>query len=205
MLHDWIFLAVAFTALLAAMSPGPDYILVTRSALFHSRKAGIYTALGITAGLAVHVSYALIGFTAVIKESPTLYGIIQYLGAAYLTYLGIRLLLEAKTAQDPTKTPIPKQKKTSPFVAGFFCNLLNPKASLFILSLYTQVIGTTSTLWTEVIIALEILLVTLGWFILLTFLYTHRAIREKCIRAQKPLTFIMGFILIGFGIKVAFF
>lgn len=53
-MRDWIFLAVAFTALLAAMSPGPDYVLVTRSALFHSRRAGYLTALGVTAGLAVH-------------------------------------------------------------------------------------------------------------------------------------------------------
>ena len=205
-MQDWIFLAVALTALLAAMSPGPDYVLVTRSALFQSRRAGYLTALGVTAGLAIHVSYALIGFTAVIKESPMLYGIIQYLGAAYLTYLGIRLIVEAKSvSRDPSVSTNPKRKTSSPFIAGFFCNLLNPKASLFILSLYTQVISATSTIWTEIIIGLEIIFVTFGWFMLLTSLYTHPRIREKCIRAQKPLTFIMGFILIGFGIKIAFF
>lgn len=203
-MRDWIFLAVAFTALLAAMSPGPDYVLVTRSALFHSRRAGYLTALGVTAGLAVHVSYALIGFTAVIKESPTLYSIIQYLGAFYLTYLGIRLLLEARSVSSLAAKDV-KLKSTSPFVAGFFCNLLNPKASLFILSLYTQFIEATSTIWTQIIIGLEIIFVTLGWFILLTSLYTHPRIREKCLLAQRPLTFVMGFLLVGFGIKIAFF
>ena len=126
---------------LAVISPGPDFFMAIKNSLTYSRKIGIFTAVGFGLGIGVHVFYSIAGVALLISESIVIFSIIKYLGVAYLLYIGVKSLL-AK----PTYLQIEKQKhkkEVTPIKAifqGFLTNVLNPKATLFFLSLFTLVI-----------------------------------------------------------------
>ena len=85
-------LAVITITLLAVISPGPDFAMVTRNSLLLSRRAGVLTAVGIGLGVLVHVAYTLLGLGLLIQQSLWLFNAIKLLGAAYLVYLGLKML-----------------------------------------------------------------------------------------------------------------
>ena len=137
------FVIVLGVQLLGLMSPGPDFAIVTKQAITHGRKTGIATAIGITAGISVHVGYSLLGLGYIMTQSILLFNVIKYAGAAYLIYIGIKSLLakapNSSAPDSPTPLAAPSYRKA--ITTGFLTNVLNPKATLFMFSLFTQVIG----------------------------------------------------------------
>jgi hypothetical protein len=124
-------IAVVTITLLAVISPGPDFAMVSRNSLLLSRRAGIFTACGIGAGVLIHVSYTLIGVGVLIQQSPWLFNLLKGIGAAYLIYLGFTLLRNA-THHDaaPTTTPAAISDLAA-LKTGFLTNALNPKTTIF--------------------------------------------------------------------------
>jgi threonine/homoserine/homoserine lactone efflux protein len=84
------FLTIASIHLLAVMSPGPDFIMITRNTLVYSRKTGMYSAIGLGLGIGVHVLYCLMGIGLLISKSIVLFNSIKLIGAAYLFYIGYK-------------------------------------------------------------------------------------------------------------------
>src|SRR3989338_2489374 len=123
------FLTVAVIHLLAVMSPGPDFVLISRNSLIYSRKVGVYSAVGLGLGILVHVTYSLIGIGLIISKSIVLFSILKYAGAAYLIYIGYKCV-RAKPLEQ-AETELPKQADLGKLAAirmGFLTNVLNPKA-----------------------------------------------------------------------------
>lgn len=85
-------LAVVAITFFAVISPGPDFAMVSRNSLLLSRRSGVLTALGIGAGVCVHVTYTLLGVGLLIQQSLWLFNLIKLAGAAYLIFLGIKML-----------------------------------------------------------------------------------------------------------------
>ena len=92
---EW--LAVITITIFAVISPGPDFAMVSRNSLALSRRAGILTAFGIGLGVLVHVSYTLLGIGILIRETPAMFDILKLGGAAYLIWLGARMLSRLQT------------------------------------------------------------------------------------------------------------
>lgn len=115
---------------LGQFSPGPDMILLTRTSLKTGARTGVEMALGIACGLAVHATLAVGGLALVFERSPMLREGLRWAAAAYLIWLAWGLFWEwhagAKVASEGNAAV------TRPFLRGLFCNLLNPKAALFI-------------------------------------------------------------------------
>ena len=86
-------LAVALITVLAVISPGPDFAMVTRNSYAFGRRSGLIAALGIACGVQVHVFYTVFGIAVIITQSPMLFMAMKWLGAGYLIYLGIKSLL----------------------------------------------------------------------------------------------------------------
>lgn len=128
------FFTIGLLMLFCAMLPGPDFALVTKNSLLHSRRSGLFTSLGIGSAVLVHITYCALGLAIVISNSLLLFNFIKYIGAAYLIYLGITSLL-SKQPEKLTASNKKIQKSTLSnllsFRQGFLCNLLNPKATLF--------------------------------------------------------------------------
>jgi RhtB (resistance to homoserine/threonine) family protein len=198
------FFSIAIIALLGAMLPGPDFAIVTKNSLFHSRKSGLFTSLGVGAAILVHMSYCVLGLGLVISSSLVLFNLIKYIGAAYLIYLGINALL----SKQPNKIfPNQKTKKSqiSNFVSfrqGFLCNLLNPKATLFFLSLFAVIIRPDTPIYWKIIYGVEISSIAMIWFSCLTIILSHPHIKNALEKLEKYIAKLLGISLIGFGIAL---
>ncbi len=194
--------SIAFISLLAAISPGPDFAIVTKNCLSGTFRSGVLTALGVAAALLVHVTYCLFGIAIVIQQSPFLFHILKYLGAAYLFYLGILLL---KEKMSPEGLPQDVKRKKSPFLSGFLCNLLNPKATLFVLSLFTQFIDPSMHVFVKALMGSIFAVIVFVWFVLLSYLITHRLLQKHFARFQLIITKLMGVVLCCLAAYVAIF
>ena len=118
---------------LGQFSPGPDMILLTRTALAEGAKAGAIMALGIASGLLVHASIAVAGLAVAFEKSPVLRQAISWAAAVYLLWLAWCLLKSAlKSPAAANESPERPAAAGHPYLRGFICNLLNPKAVIFI-------------------------------------------------------------------------
>lgn len=191
-------ISFAFIVLLGAMSPGPDFAIVTRYALIN-RTAALNASLGISIALLIHATYSSLGVAILLLESPVLFRIIQGLGSLYLGYLGLRLLFPS--GGGTTHAP-PSSKRA--FFSGFMTNLLNPKATLFVFGLFTQFTDKETSNWMLATYTLTLVCVCMAWFSSLTLLMTHRSFKHHFARWQNGLMKIMGVILIGLAAYVLY-
>lgn len=175
-----IILTVALVHFLAVISPGPDFIMITRNSLMYSRRTGVYTAIGLGLGILVHVTYSLVGIGLLIAQSIVLFNIIKFLGTAYLIYIGYKSLTSKSSKLNIQNND--HKKDISVFSAikiGFITNATNPKATLFFLSLFTLVINPDTPMIVKLFMSIEMSVVTALWFMLVAYLISHHLIIEK--------------------------
>ena len=196
-------LLMLFTAIL----PGPDFALVTKNTLRYSRRSGFFTTMGLGCAALMHISYCAFGLAVIISNSLLLFSAIKYIGAGYLIYLGITCLLSKQSNQNALPNKPIKNRTVSDltsFRQGFFCNLLNPKASLFFLALFTLVIKpATPTSWL-IVYVIEIFFIIILWFSSLVFILSHPRVAQLLEKAEKYIIKILGSFLIGFGVLLLF-
>jgi threonine/homoserine/homoserine lactone efflux protein len=127
-------LAFAGVMALGQFSPGPDMILLTRTALRTGTRSGVEMALGIACGLAVHATLAVGGLALAFERLPVMREVLRWVAVAYLMWLGYRMLVEVFVSwYSGAKVEIDTRTSArQPFLRGLFCNLLNPKAAIFI-------------------------------------------------------------------------
>ena len=129
------FFAAAF---LLNIAPGPDMLYVIGRSIGQGRRAGTVSALGIFVGCLVHIFVAAAGLAALLRSSPIAYSVVRYAGAAYLVYLGLRILFERSA---PLEAPEVQSAPLSRiFTQGVITNVLNPKVALFFLAFLPQFI-----------------------------------------------------------------
>ena len=185
-------LAFAAINLLGVISPGPDFAIVTYYGLKGSRRAALLATLGIATAVLIHVFYCIFGVAWFLQNSPILFRCIQLVGASYLGYLGLRMLIGSKK-EETSKQQDPSEKA---FATGFFTNLLNPKATLFLLSLFNQFITPTTSFALKISFAATVPLLAIGWFSLLSFLITHPTCLPYLQRHQRRFALLMGALLL---------
>src|SRR5918992_5154679 len=138
-------LAFAIASVVLILTPGPDQLYISARAVGQGKEAGVVAALGICAGCVFHTLAAALGVAAIVAAMPLALDVIRYAGAAYLLWLGIRLLRAAGSDDEATPKP-PPAALASIFWQGVATNLLNPKILLFFLAFLPQFVdaGTTS-------------------------------------------------------------
>jgi threonine/homoserine/homoserine lactone efflux protein len=141
-LDTFVLLVVACLAV--NLSPGPSVILVTSISAAGGFKAGVFAVLGMTAGAFVHVLLAASGVAAILATTPVAFVIVQYLGAAYLIYLGIDLLRTRRQAATSTTYPL-AVNGWQYFRRGLLVDSLNPKIALFFLAFIPQFLNSVET------------------------------------------------------------
>ncbi|NHB95138.1 LysE family transporter [Photorhabdus stackebrandtii] len=189
---------------LGMLSPGPDFFLVVKNAIRYQRPAAMMTVMGLIAAIACHMTYCVAGLAILITTTPWLFNLMKYAGAAYLIWIGINSLLSrggnTVTLDDQARQIVTFKKA---FMQGFLCNLLNPKATLFFLAIFTQVLnvnsGVDEKLWYAFIIWS---LATIYWP-LLVILIQSAPVRRGLVKTQKIIDKLLGVVLIGLGVKVA--
>ena len=200
------FLTVALIHLLAVASPGPDFAVVVRESVAHGRRTGTWTALGVGTGIFVHVAYSLLGIGLIVSQSIVLFNALKWLAATYLFYIGIKAL-RAKPAAPGSLEVVGDGAERSPrgaFMTGFVTNGLNPKATLFFLSLFTVVINPHTPLAVQAGYGVYLAFATALWFCLVALLFSQRRVRAGFARMGHWFDRLMGTVLVGLGVKLAF-
>lgn len=201
-------LAVAVVSLLAAISPGPDFFIVLRNSLSYSRKSGLMTALGVSLALIIHLCYTLVGLGVLIAESPFLYILLKYTGVGYLFFIGSSGLISSFRKSPALDLKYSKSfNEISTFKAlrqGFLTNLLNPKAAIFFISLFSQFIDSNTPIFLRVEYAFINWSITLSWFLFLSYLITSKGFIGKINHFRIYIDRIMGGALMLLGIKLLF-
>ncbi len=199
------FMTVALVHLLAVASPGPDFAVVVRESVAQGRRAGSWTALGVGCGIFVHVAYSLLGIGLIVSQSIVLFNLFKWLAAAYLVYLGWRALRArpmSLEAIDGANAPVARSAWLA-FVIGFVTNGLNPKATLFFLSLFTVVISPDTPLLVQAGYGLYLAGATALWFLLVAWLFSRGRVRAGFARMGHWFDRLTGAVLIGLGARLA--
>jgi len=205
---DMMYLSAIFTVallhFLAVVSPGPDFIMISRNALVYSQKSGVYAAIGLALGILVHVTYSLIGIGFIISRSILLFSLLKFIGAGYLLYIGYKAIRSKPSRHVIDKEDEQKHMtKLEAIRMGFITNATNPKATLFFLSIFTLVIKPETPFFIKIIMGAEMSVVTFLWFAFVATILSHGLIKNRFVKIQHYVERVMGVLLIGLGIKLA--
>ncbi|MGL5952020.1 MULTISPECIES: LysE family transporter [Providencia] len=195
---------VATIAALGMLSPGPDFFLIIKNSARYQRSAAMMTALGIIVAIALHMSYCVAGLAVLITTTPWLFNVLKYAGAAYLIWIGIKSLMPQSAQQvDLNLTQHERVSFKKAFMQGFLCNLLNPKATLFFLAIFTQVLSVDSTFSEKLWFAFIIWGLAVIYWPILVLLIQSAPVRKWLSKVQKYVDKVLGVVLVAFGIRVA--
>lgn len=205
LLVNWFLLIGVFS--IAVISPGPDFIMVIRNSILYSRTIGIITAFGLAFGVCVHVTYTLIGIAALIAQSVLLFNILKYAGAAYLLYIGFKSLRSRGFKADESELDKTKNKKDitalKALSIGFLTNVLNPKATLFFLAVFSQFITPETSITAQIIYSTTCASMVALWFSGVAIVLTNQKIKSVFLKFTKWIDRVCGGLLIALGIKLA--
>jgi len=148
-------------AIILLVIPGPAVLYVVSRSIGHGRPAGLVSAMGITVGTLFHVAAATLGLSALLASSALAFQFVKYIGAAYLIYLGLRVLRSSGT--DVQHAIADQRRLRSIFAQGVLVNLLNPKTALFFLAFLPQFIDPAGGHATLQILQLGVLFALMGW------------------------------------------
>lgn len=199
--------------MLALISPGPDFLIVSRHAL-KARRLGVITGFGIATGLLFHITYCILGLGFIIAESPMTFMVIKYTGAAYLSFIGLRAvwhtLPSAQTSQSAagpgTNRPVRRHvdiTERRAFGTGVLTNILNPKCAVFTISLFASTVTTETSIATQVFYGANMIASTLVWFSLVSVCFSTGRVQRFFTRWSTVIDRSFGCLLVVLGIRVA--
>ena len=200
-------LALAGVILLAAMSPGPDFVIMLRSVLTGGRRAGMACAAGIASGVLAWAVVTSVGIAGLLAASAVAFTVVKLVGAAYLVLLGVQALLAARRGgYEQADEPESEQPRRSAFVAyrqGLITNLFNPKVAVFFLALWPQFLPHDASVTDTAILTAVAALTPLVWFMILANVVTGLRRFLTASKVRRTIDAVMGTLLIGIGVRIA--
>ncbi|RYX93601.1 MAG: LysE family translocator [Comamonadaceae bacterium] len=206
--HVYLFV---LAGVLLNLTPGPDVLYIVTHGIRSGAKAGVVAAFGITAGCFVHIAAAAVGVSALMAASATAFAVLKWAGAAYLVYVGVRMLWSRKPAQTaiaqaPGVTPVVAAGLKSVFFQGFWTNALNPKVALFFLAFVPQFIAPgvankpLAFLLLGLLFNFNALWVNTGWALAAAWLARRFTALQH---GMHWLERAAGLMFVGFGLRLA--
>lgn len=198
-LTSW--LALAAICVMGAISPGPSLALIIRNTVQGGQGHGVATALGHGLGVGIYALITALGLAVLITQTPLLFDIIRYGGAAFLAWLGIKALL-AKPASGGVEEEGHGLKGRQGAFEGFMVAFLNPQLAIFFIALFSQFVH-ADTGWREG----GIMMLTAGgidalWYVLVALVLSRGPVlawlKEKSFLIDK----LSGLVLLGLALKV---
>lgn len=199
-------LAVGGVVLLAAMSPGPDFVIVTRNAMLSGRRAGMACAAGIAVGVFGWAVVTALGVAGLLAASAVAFTVVKLAGAAYLVLLGVRALLAARRGGYEAPEEVSGTRTAGALAAfrqGLVTNLLNPKVAVFFTALLPQFLPATATRVDQVLLAGVAAVVSLVWFGVLANVVSALRRFLTTQRVRRAIDAVMGALLVALGLRIA--
>ena len=192
---------------LSVAAPGPDFILVTQQTLINGKRAGLMCSVGIALAIGVHVFYSALGLSVLIASSVNAMWLIKVLGGGYLIYLGFKIIKAKSQDIDAVIAQCENRKEESlsanrSLLAGFLCNLLNPKAVIYFLALFTVVLSPDLPWFQLAIYGVWMMIIQFLWFALVTILLSQPLVNRRFQRISHWINRMLGGAMIALGVKV---
>ncbi|ARN85260.1 LysE family transporter [Candidatus Nucleicultrix amoebiphila] len=203
--YSFELLSLSILQSIALISPGPDFAIVVRNSLVFNRRVGMITTLGITFGVMVHVLYCLLGLGLIISKSFWLFTTFKILGGAYLIYIGTQAIRSGKHhAMRVQKDTAHKETITDfrAFRMGFITNVLNAKAILFFLSLFTTVVKPNTPPMILGLFAVIVFVTTMTWFSIVSCFFSTQRVQRSFSKMVHWVERVTGGLLIALGLKL---
>jgi threonine efflux protein len=197
-----LLLTIAGVLILSLLSPGPNFVIVTSTAMTHSRRTGVLIGLGLAAASFTWSLLAVAGLALIISQGSWLYLVIKLAGAVYLMVLGVQMVLGARK-------PLPASSVSAPgglaaVRKGFVVSMMNPKSIAFYGSIFAIMVPAHAPVWVYVAIVLISGLLSAFWYCGLALLFSKGAVRRQFVRVKAWMETAMGLILIGLGGRLLF-
>lgn len=206
------YLGFVLAAILLNLTPGTDTMYIITRSVSHGSAAGFYSVLGIISGILVHTVFAALGLSIILINSPLAFTIVKYIGASYLCYLGIKMLM---SKQPPLlANHLPKNSQSAPassiahwqiYKQGVLTNVFNPKVALFFLAFFPQFIDPSyaHSALSFLILGLSFALTGFVWCSCLALLASKfSANLRKNPAIEVILNKISGVVFVGLGVKL---
>ncbi len=202
------FLALFGVFVLAAIAPGADFACVLRESVSFGRRAGIASAIGVGSAIMVHVAYTVTGVGLIVAQSVLIFTIVKWCGAAYLVYLGIRSFTASRRSPQGLDKTIAAsaggaRSAVTSYCVGFLTNLLNPKATLFFVSLFATIVSHETPVMTQFAYGAVLAVFLAVWFSFVAVFLTTRSMRTGYERIGHWIDRATGLVLIGLGVRIA--
>ena len=197
----WLFLLATLTL---NVTPGPDMLYIIARSVGQGRSAGIVSALGIASGCVVHTVLVACGLAGLLLTVPVAYEVIKYAGAAYLIFLGVRMIASGRRAS--CEREVTKDGFGSIFLQGALTNVLNPKVALFFLAFLPQFVEQSRGRVALQILTLGVLFSTLGTAVNISVALaaSFTGGRFKGLLGDSAMfRWLTGSIFIGLGVRLA--
>lgn len=196
----WQLLGIAGMLLLGVMSPGPNFAMVTSAAMNGARRSGMLAALGMSAASGLWALMAVGGIGMVMARWPWIYAAMRWAGAAYLLWLGIRMLIGAR--KPLSSGAVVELRGLHVFRNAFLVSMTNPKALAFYGSILTVMVPAHAPMWFYATIVVLATAVSAGWYGGLALLFSKGAVRRGFARTKVWVDSVMGVALIAMGGKL---
>ena len=194
------FLTVVFLHLFAVMSPGPDYVLISRQSIRYGRKIALWSAGGIGVGILFHSVLAATGILILIASNDFYLSILKLICCSYLLYLGISSIVNTS---DFNQSSLQKNRWSSSggFLVGLLTNITNIKALLFFITLFGVVLNTQHK---EILLiyGIYMAIATFIWFAFISFIFTSDIFRSRFIDYFKFFEKLLGVVLIMIAVQI---
>ena len=206
MFNDHPVVAFSLASFAVAISPGPSWFYVISTTAEYGRTSGFVAVLGNGAGIFCHVMAAAMGVSAILTWSLTAYAALKWLGACYLVFLGIRVLLE----QDKPRTALARSRSSksnySILLNGLLVNILNPKVALLMIALLPQFVNPAPGHTVSSTMGIGAMHVLIASFVLTCIVFATARGVSMFADSKTPgglVRYVSGSVLIGFGVRLA--
>ena len=206
----------------ALISPGPDFAIMVKIATQQRRNTALAAAAGISVAILAHTILSLTGVSLVIKSSHILYLVVQIAGASYLAWMGFSALrsgmemwrkpltsvdeansnVQETSVYNVSKTRVIPMSQRQGFLTGLYTNLLNPKALVFFLTLFSALITPDVTASTKLVSAVLLFVLSLAWFGLLAVMLSKAQVQLKLQRLTPTIDVVIGVIFMSVAVAI---
>lgn len=199
-LTSW--LALAAICVMGAISPGPSLALITRNTVQGGQGHGVATALGHGLGVGIYALITALGLAILITQTPLLFDLIRYGGAAFLAWLGIKALLARPAGGEAGKEEGHPPRGRQGAFEGFMVAFLNPQLAIFFIALFSQFVH-ADTGWREG----GIMMLTAGgidalWYVLVALVLSRGPVLAWLKAKSTVIDKVSGLVLLGLALKV---
>lgn len=198
--HLW--LSFVIICVLGALSPGPSLALVIKNTVNGGTSKGYPTAISHGLGVALYAAITAMGVAAIVVSTPLLFSVIQYAGAAFLLYLGIKSLLNKKPSTIDLEIKTTNVQVINGWRDGFLIAFLNPKLAIFFIALFSQFVSVDSSEQQKIIMTATVGSIDAAWYCFVTFLLSRGNLINKLKEKSYLVDKITGVFLIALAVRV---